>query len=215
MEGSSTPVDHSTPGALFVKEQFSQRGKEWEPLGMFLAYPIAGHHTGLPNGKDASDHNLFTRLQKTSPLPPHNLQQVAHLLEVSEDALAHQVERLKRDLGRYLSKTPPDLTLAGMYLYLFVKMLYSALVDADFLDTERFMDPERSRLRGTYPSIETLHARFFGSMERFLEERTSHPSPLDAIRGEIYRACLDAAREPQGFFSLTVPTGGGKTLSSS
>ncbi len=90
------------------------------------------------------------------------------------------------------------------------RMLYSCLVDADFLDTERFMQPEQSELRGNKTTLADLLHKLETYLSRFGEPATE----VNIIRCEIQQACLAEAKGPSGFYSLTVPTGGGKTLSS-
>lgn len=91
-------------------------------------------------------------------------------------------------------------------------MVYSCLVDADFLDTERFMDEEKSRWRQGYPSLEILHAKLKTHLEQLTAKAS--PTPINGHRADILKHCIDAADRQPGLFSLTVPTGGGKTLSS-
>ncbi len=89
--------------------------------------------------------------------------------------------------------------------------MYSCLVDADFLDTEAFMDPERAALRPSAVPLATLAERFFAKLDE--KQHSATDTPVNRIRSEIRTACESAAEMPPGLFSLTVPTGGGKTLS--
>lgn len=90
------------------------------------------------------------------------------------------------------------------------RMLYSCLVDADYLDTERFMQPDQAALRGSRTSMEEL----LPMLEQYLSRFGKPVTEVNKIRAEIQQACLAASDGPSGFYSLTVPTGGGKTLSS-
>ena len=87
-------------------------------------------------------------------------------------------------------------------------MLYSCLVDADFLDTERFMNGDPGR--GGYDDIPTLLARLQAYIEPWQQPKTE----LNRLRCEILNACLSAGSKPKGIYTLTVPTGGGKTVAS-
>ena len=87
-------------------------------------------------------------------------------------------------------------------------MLYSCLVDADYLDTEQFMQGDMPR--GTGDSLETLLTR----LQARLNEWDNPTSELNKLRQQILRACVSAAANPKGIYTLTVPTGGGKTTSS-
>lgn len=91
-----------------------------------------------------------------------------------------------------------------------VRMLYSCLVDADFLDTECFMQPTQSGFRGSKVTLKDLLPFLEKYMAGFREPTTE----VNKIRNEIQHYCLKEAKGPSGFYSLTVPTGGGKTLSS-
>jgi CRISPR-associated endonuclease/helicase Cas3 len=93
---------------------------------------------------------------------------------------------------------------------LFVRVLFSALVDADYLDTERHFAPERSVAREWKVDMEALWTRFLADQARLTGV---DPSPVNQIRHEIYEQCVRAAVQPPGVYSLTVPTGGGKTRS--
>lgn len=88
------------------------------------------------------------------------------------------------------------------------RMLYSCLVDADYLDTERFMKGDMPR--GTGDSLETLLTR----LQAKLNEWDNPTSALNKLRQQILQACVSAAANPKGIYTLTVPTGGGKTTSS-
>lgn len=92
------------------------------------------------------------------------------------------------------------------------RMLYSCLVDADYLDTEAFMQPEQSKLRGGKMTMRELDAK----LETFLERLKSNSADTEVnrIRNEVQGFCLAESGGEVGFYSLTVPTGGGKTLSS-
>jgi CRISPR-associated endonuclease/helicase Cas3 len=106
----------------------------------------------------------------------------------------------------------PEKNRSCFQFSFFVRMIYSCLVDADFLDTELFMDVEKASWRHGYPSIEYMNEQ----LQSYLGELTSHalPTPINSYRTDILKQCLAAASQQPGLFSLTVPTGGGKTLSS-
>lgn len=93
-----------------------------------------------------------------------------------------------------------------------IRMLYSCLVDADYLDTEHFMQPEQSELRGKKSSISEL----CDMLEVYLGDLKSKASEsnINAIRNELQKYCINESEGDVDFYSLTVPTGGGKTLSS-
>ena len=92
------------------------------------------------------------------------------------------------------------------------RMLFSCLVDADYLDTESFMDEESSRMRKNNVKLESL----LPLLERHVEslQQNAKATEVNAIRKQVYDRCVSMSETDKGFYSLTVPTGGGKTLSS-
>lgn len=95
---------------------------------------------------------------------------------------------------------------------MWIRMLFSCVVDADFLDTEAFMEPDKGKIRGGNPTLEELSPLFASYMETKVKKADS--TRVNAIRSEILKQCVLKASEQPSIFSLTVPTGGGKTLSS-
>ncbi|MFW6333028.1 MAG: CRISPR-associated helicase Cas3', partial [Thermodesulfobacteriota bacterium] len=189
IEQVSGKPDHSTAGAQHANGAF-----KW--AGLVLAYAIAGHHAGLANGNDDNDSCLFKRLQKKVPDWSACPEKVLHLGNPGELPFA-----MDRTGNR-----------AGFQVAFFIRMLFSCLVDADFLDTENFMVPEKSNWRGGYPTLVHLHQKLGLALQKLLEN--AEPSDINTYRAEILRDCLNAAEKTPGLFSLTVPTGGGKTISS-
>lgn len=96
----------------------------------------------------------------------------------------------------------------------FIRMLFSCLVDADFLDTEKFMTPHRSEYRLESLTIQSLIQKMEQKITELEAFSHQNPSKINKIRTDILHRCLDMADRPPGIFSLTVPTGGGKTYSS-
>lgn len=180
---------HSGAGACWAVRTFGLAGR-------ILAYCIAGHHAGLPDwiGGETPNGALSARLSEEASVLDEPL--VRAWVDARKSACA-------------LPTPPFRCGEAGFALW--IRMLYSCLVDADFLDTEAFMDAARADGRGTYPALEELGAAFFANLDA--KQRTAAPTAVNRVRAEIRSACECAASEPPGLFSLTVPTGGGKTLS--
>lgn len=179
--------DHSTAGAQHAFNVLNDRGK-------ILAYTIAGHHAGLPNGNDNDLSCLSERLKKK--IPDYN------------SCPAHvKTSEILPDLPFI-----PDMKRVGFQLSCFIRMIYSCLVDSDFLDTEAFMDTTRASWRKGYASLTALNDKLTFSLNQLLDQ--APPTKINLHRADILKSCLNAAELPQGLFSLTVPTGGGKTISS-
>ncbi|TVQ85809.1 MAG: CRISPR-associated helicase Cas3' [Micavibrio sp.] len=188
-------VNHSSAGALHAIDCFQEKGR-------ILAYLIAGHHTGLLNWHDCAE------AQGKTPLS-HRMaeeREQSRLGEVKNRPLPEYL------LERQFPQSPPPQNAAEFGLSFWIRMLFSCLVDADFLDTEEFMDRDKSSLRNGYEDIAALKQK----LDMFLEDMQSKATESDVNRERqhILAACRAKARDATGLFSLTVPTGGGKTLSS-
>ena len=189
-------TDHTSAGAIYSKSILENAGYP-EKQAKMAAYAIAGHHAGLLNwvNEIGISGNLQSRLEKKDLL--QNIQEF--ISEIS----ACQVPQSQPCKGR-LNKMD--------YFHLWMRMLFSCLVDADRLDTERFMNPDRFHLRGNYLSIEELKKRFDSHMSYILQH--ADRSKINEIRADILSECRKNGKSDTGIFSITVPTGGGKTLSS-
>lgn len=156
--------------------------KHFPQLTLFLTNCIAGHHRGL---YDAGDEKELLKNQ----IPQ----------DVTDEAPQINIERLKMELE------------AADFHHL-ERMLFSCLVDADYLDTENFMQPDQTRLRGTKASMSELLQKLQLWLDALKEK--SEDTPVNHIRNYVQEQCVSASNAEAGVFSLTVPTGGGKTLSS-
>lgn len=190
LEGKIGKAPHAIHGAELVEQLFGKG------IGRVIAYCIAGHHAGLPDWSSAEGAGQTSlQFQKT---------QVKDLGDI-ETSIIDNLRFAKPSL-------PPWRFKKGLDLALWVRMLYSCLVDADFLDTESYMDKDKALNRGGYCSIPELLERF----NRFCMklDMESEDTKINVIRRNIRTKCVQMAKEKQGVFSLSVPTGGGKTLSS-
>jgi len=95
-----------------------------------------------------------------------------------------------------------------------IRMLLSALTDADYLATEEHFEPDRARQRTGWRTVEELWQRFLLNQTALLGRAAEVPTVVNRVRREVYERCLEVAELAPGFFRLTVPTGGGKTRSS-
>ena len=209
LHGDPKRVDHSTAGAKIAVERWGVR------LGKMMAFCIAGHHAGLANGAGAGDgrSTLQQRLDWQFGADIPKLDEVwRQEIDLPETLPAPSV---KPDAGDY-----PHFTCA-----FFIRMLYSCLVDADFLDTEAFYAKleQRETVRGGHPDLETLRPVFFDFINAFRRRAAQAPqateeqqrnAALNRLRGEILDYAVAQAQQDTGLFSLTVPTGGGKTFTS-
>ncbi len=128
-------------------------------------------------------------------------------------------ERLKQEIPSEVSipdvkaqLSAPSRQLAQEDFHHLVRMLYSCLVDADYLDTEAFMMPEQNRLRGTKATMKELCDRLETHLDRLNENVPD--TEVNRIRRYVQECCRDQSNGDVDYYSLTVPTGGGKTFSS-
>jgi CRISPR-associated endonuclease/helicase Cas3 len=198
-------VDHSTAGARHAVAR--------DPVGVvgrLLAHAIAGHHAGLPDEGLAAEAGTFAaRLAKDDP--------------AISDALTRAPATV---LNHALPSLPPirpvDHGTEGAYgqgfqLAFLGRMLFSCLVDADYTATESYMNPDASRARREpTPALADLGPRLDAYITTRAEQARAAAtarSVLDA-RAAVLRDARAAAGRSPGFFTFTVPTGGGKTLAS-
>lgn len=160
---------------------------------MEFALPIAGHHGGL----DASSAT-GPKLDEFIRSHPNEIEQLKRIL--LDEAI------FPRGFSTPDIRPPGDREV-------FIRMIFSALVDADFLETEKHFNPAKANLRGKWPNLSELWRRFERNQAELIEKHRENASRVNSIRREVYEACLEAASLEPGMFRLTVPTGGGKTRS--
>ena len=205
LNGSAEHAPHAGVGAALAADRFGA-------VGRALAFAIAGHHAGLTNlaGGDTGRIPLNDVVQDNRRLLPE-------VLTAAPAAIQNVAAPTFPDwlLTSLKSQSPLD----GLRtLTFFTRMLFSSLVDADRLATSAFyahVDCKRAPhefLR--YDSLATLRDR----LDAFIDAKNStlndEPvTPMNRLRANVLAACRAAASKRRGLFSLTVPTGGGKTLS--
>lgn len=149
-----------------------------------LSYPIVSHHSGL---YDSYDFNA-----KMNDVIP-------------EEIRLPKLKFIEKDL------IPKGKSIGPNDLNHFIRLLFSCLVDADYLDTERFMNEDNYRQRSKCTSLVDLLPKLETHLSTL--SRNAPKTELNHLRAEIQQICSDKSIKEPGFYSLTVPTGGGKTLS--
>ncbi len=187
--------NHASTGAMYAVDYMEKKGVA--AFGRALAYMIAGHHAGLPD---------YTRDEARGRSLDDALSDKHFLQEALAEDLAPEL--LEGSVPE--SRLPID---GWDDLHLWVRMVFSALVDADFLDTESFMQEGKSRLREVkYPTMKKLLSRFDEHMQQLASG--SDASDVNRIRAEVLCQSRAKGKDESGIYTMTVPTGGGKTLSS-
>lgn len=187
-EDAAGPRDHSTAGAVLASQLPNNEG-------MAIAFVIAGHHAGLSNLA-----NLKSRLREKS-----------QLLETARKAAPPALlDQPGGELMPAFVKGAPN-TRHMRRFELWIRMLFSALVDADFLDTERFYDAARTARRSHSDNqIGELRSRLCNFLDEL--EASAPDTKVNRVRKKVRVACEEAAHKLPAVFTLTAPTGAGKTL---
>lgn len=161
------------------------REKFGKSADIFITNPILSHHTGL---RDV--YAISRDIEKGIPS--------------DVDAATPSLPALK---GIQLAAAP-----AAEDFHHIARQLFSCLVDADRLDTERFMNPDAAAIRGGKATLADLLPKLNDYLEKLAAKASE--TEVNRIRQQVQQRCAETATMVQGVYSLTVPTGGGKTLSS-
>ena len=185
LRGLPIRVDHSTAGAVEC----------WGRGQPFAAFAVAGHHGGLPDGGSQTDGpdqtTLWGRIKR------------------KEWGLLESYEAWMQEVMLPKTEVPDFTERSGSEWVFFTRMLYSCLVDADFLDTEAFMEGQSRERYQT--SIEQL----WNKLQDYISGWFPPEGELNRQRCKILEQCIqEGETRAPGLFSLTVPTGGGKTVAS-
>lgn len=195
LRGSKKRVDHATAGAKEIMTLFPTQPHN--AFAELLSFCIAGHHTGLPDyGSKADMENDGTLLARREKKKLEDYS--AYKSEFDESLLQFQPPRIKVD------RENPGFSISFL-----TRMAFSTLVDADWLETERHMQ-DIVKPRSQYATIESLAQQF----NLFLQRFGNPQNEINRKRTETLKACIEKAEQRPGFFTLTVPTGGGKTYAS-
>lgn len=222
-------INHSFAGGQHLWKDLQGNPKK-QAVAQLIAMCVLSHHCGLkdcatPDCKDPFTESYMARAEeKSHPLQCENRCDLDILSKIEEnisDNLVLEVCRFlinlnKRLLGRLPSNADTDDRLncensRDFQQGLLVRFLFSCLIDADRTDSADFEDPRWAAIRATMPR------RPWNKLVKRIENYLALKKPehaIDQIRGEISAHCAARAMEAHGIFSLTVPTGGGKTLAS-
>lgn len=194
--GAGASVDHSTAGAAILLREASPRDRA---AAEALAYCILGHHAGLPDRRNGAPSSFAARIEGfRDPLDP-----------AWREAVAIDLTGVAAELAAHAAKET-----AGFDLSVAVRMIFSCLVEADFLDTEAFYAKlERRAPDRVWPALTALLSEVRAAFDAHLAT-LGQEGDLNALRRDILAHVRAGAALAPGLFTLTVPTGGGKTLAS-
>jgi CRISPR-associated endonuclease/helicase Cas3 len=199
--GAGDKVDHAAPGACIAESQYGK-------LGKLIGFAVAGHHAGLADGiLTAETQGRVTPLAER--LPQHAEAGQKALTAAKADGLDLSAAPLTFPAMKPRSKDGIGFSFAFL-----ARMVFSTLVDADYVETERFYAEHKGRAieRGDETSLAALRA----ALDAYLVAKIAgaSPTPLNELRAKILLHVRGGAERSRGVFTLTVPTGGGKTLAS-
>ncbi len=206
LRGRASDIDHWSLGACACLQAYRR-------AGVAAALAVQGHHLGLQVASNANLRSLAP--ERLAEIHPQGLRPSAP----SADLLLARARADGLDLPppptRFIYEDDAESFAAALMLD--VRMLFSALVDADFLETEAHFQatgPGSPCYRAPGPELaaaaaeECLHRHL-----RRVREESGAAEELRRLRDDLLQACLAAAEAPPGLFTLTAPTGAGKTLS--
>lgn len=218
--GLKGKVDHSTAGAQLIWEELSKQGVMGGIAGQVLALCIASHHSGLIDCLSSNTNkpveDIFTRRTGKRDDQSH-LREAIGKMDLLIDKRFRELSSMPSLISgieetiRKVARGEKSETIIRFKVGLLARFLFSCLIDADRVDTADFEKPRaaRHRLNGQYTEWPLLIER----LEKHLQGFTLR-SPIDKIRQSISDHCIEGARRDKGIYTLTVPTGGGKTLAS-
>lgn len=206
VRGGANRVDHSTAGAQLTKKIYNHYG---DMTNFFISLPILSHHSGLcdlGSSVDTVDSSTFRARMKKTNLPNYH-------------AYQNEVKMIPLDTAQVrsvLGKLEVSSTEQEQYLYLatLTRLLYSSLVDADFLDTEFFMNGGKTA-RQNGDSINKISEIVKEKLDERGWLKDTSLATLNGRRSHILKTAMEKGKDSApGYFRLTVPTGGGKTITS-
>lgn len=220
-KGKKGKVDHSTAGAQAIWDELSKQGQSQSITAQILALCIASHHSGLIDCIEATPKatvwDKFSGRMKKPEDRAHLQEALSKMDEdirqrfrvLIESATLHtSVINTLVDINK---KNQGSALTVSFKQGLLIRLLFSCLIDADRVDTADFESPvaARKRLNGRYTAFSTLIDRLETKLASFKAD-----TDVNKIRKQISDHCLQRAGSKPGIFTLSVPTGGGKTLAS-
>lgn len=199
--GEKNEVNHSTAGAA---ELLTQGGPDEKiPLEM-IAYAILGHHAGLPDCNTSDLSCLRRRIENHKDV----------LSPVWRDEVKGDIGDLAGELQSLIQKGPSKPWL-GFDLSVATRMIFSSLVDADRRDTEAYYDALEGTVKDRdWPALQQVLPQLTAAFDRHMAGLSDAATGVNRLRDNILAHVRGRAAMPPGLFTLTVPTGGGKTLAS-
>ncbi|EIW20399.1 MULTISPECIES: CRISPR-associated helicase/endonuclease Cas3 [Pelosinus] len=216
-------IDHASAGAQIIHRYFSNKGSEYKFVLQILSLAIASHHSGLIDcltieGKD----NYSKRMNKINEKTRFN-----EVVKNMDNSLKQKMDELMFDNDfapcfikkmRSLQEKKDSVETIKFKVGLLARLLFSCLIDADRLNTANFEFPKNEILRnqGNYVEWSILIDRLNIHLAKFEKNKSKSEKQkiVNSLRTRISNECMNYSEEKKDVYQLTVPTGGGKTLSS-
>lgn len=197
IRGSNIKVEHSTCGAKGVEEIYPNL----YPMGLMMAYCVAGHHSGIPDGGVLSDSSDMTTLCGRLKRNFENYDYYKKELYFPEINFSHWVEFMMRDCDH-------DVTQLIDKFAFFTRYAFSCLVDADSIDTANFSGNENQKKKLKVDFVKCLH-KVDAKLSSFVCK-----TRLQQTRSYLQNQAFENAKKDAGIYLLNMPTGSGKTFAS-
>ena len=196
----------------------------WHDLGKFNSNFQAYLRGELPRGPDHKAAGVKVALQECQPVgllvQGHHggLQAIKHLAgwlrekdsdPATENALEHARQIIQALEPEKSLTIPKSVRSSKLKAELWLRMVFSALVDADYLDTERHFESDKSESRSTKADIPLLWRKF---QVGYKAQTAGATGNVNALRAKVHAVCQEGAKKARGFFKLSAPTGSGKTM---
>lgn len=212
VKGQKGKIDHSTAGAQWIWQYCRNYGDRGKLVGQILALCLASHHGGMMDCLDPDGENVFlSRMKKADDKTNVGecLQNVDFQILQRMNGLASPdlLQVCLKQVSALLSSS--ESKLVGWFkVGLWTRFLFSCLIDADRIDSADHENPENKSVRRSQP------VEWQVAVERMEEKLAAIPikHDIDHLRRHISERCRERAEGDQGIYSLTVPTGGGKTF---
>lgn len=226
-------IDHGVYGAKYIYDLSEKYGPNGRIVGELLADVICYHHGGLPDAEDFNgDSLLLMRLQDENRLTDYEQVKVAFFkdLQITEQEIEQLFKKSIEEIKLLILKSSTGSEAknkrkndANFMPNLFIKLIYSMLIDADRLSSmcyetgEDFASYEKAQdeIQMTWKVYNQKFEEYLSRLQKKSETlEDTGKKRVNAIRQKISDECFEAGRKESGIYTLTVPTGGGKTLSS-
>lgn len=208
-------VDHSTAGGKFLYKLFHVENihRDKGLLSEVVGNAIISHHSYLQDFLNPELESNYLQRVRDKDLKEYKwTEQRFFELVMSKDEFHHYVDEAAAELRNYLDKEPSVSSETN--LMFLTKFIFSALIDADRTNTRLFEGNKADEPALDYKQLfASYYDKLMSKIDSFAGQSSSQ-TPINLLRSEMSRQCDHCAERPTGIYTLSIPTGGGKTLAS-